>query len=101
MILIYAPAPRPDATYWPGRCGLAALDALAWPVGFFIALIRLQPHTGIVGPVLGACLVLVALRRLYVAVWANHRYRFTTWRWGRVVLGLLIIGWVIKLLLAT
>jgi hypothetical protein len=29
----------------------------------------------------------------------NHRYHFTTWRWGRVALGLLLIGMVLKVAL--
>lgn len=31
----------------------------------------------------------------------NHRYRFTTWRWGRIVAALLLMGAVMKLMLPT
>jgi hypothetical protein len=42
-------------------------------------------------------LVLVAFRRLHRALWVNHRYYFTTWRWGKVVAAMLVMGWVMKL----
>jgi hypothetical protein len=30
-------------------------------------------------------------------VWVNHRYWFTTWRWGRIAIALMVIGMVLKL----
>ncbi|MEO6410068.1 MAG: hypothetical protein ABIO45_15120 [Burkholderiaceae bacterium] len=41
--------------------------------------------------------VLLGLNRLHRAVWLNHRYRFTTWRCGKVAAGLMVIGLVMKL----
>jgi hypothetical protein len=29
-------------------------------------------------------------------VWVNHRYWFTTWRWGRISAALIVIGMVLK-----
>jgi len=36
------------------------------------------------------------LVRLHRALWVNHRYWFTTWRWGRVAAALLVVGAVLK-----
>ena len=41
--------------------------------------------------------VVYGVDRLHRALWFNHRYRFTTWRWGRVVVVLLLIGAVLKI----
>jgi len=38
-----------------------------------------------------------AFGRLHRALWNNHRYRFTTWRWGRAVAALLVLGFAMKL----
>jgi len=54
---------------------------------------------GLVGPLVAAVALLYALGRLHRALWANHRYRSTTWGWGRVVAALLLIGAVMKLML--
>jgi hypothetical protein len=43
---------------------------------------------------------LSATGRLHRAPWTNHRYRFTTWRWGRVV-GLPLIDAILKLSMPT
>jgi hypothetical protein len=77
---------RPDAPYWPGRRFLAAIDAVAWPTLGVVVLMRLPAHGGVVGAVLVAACVIAAARRLRQALWSNHRYRFTTWRFGRVAL---------------
>ena len=52
---------------------------------------------GIVGPVVVALAMLSATGRLHRALWVNHRYRFTTWRWGRVAAVLLLMGSLLKL----
>jgi hypothetical protein len=115
---------QPDATYWHGRRWLAALDAVAWPamlaapfaapfiahfvvssfsslVAPFIAPLAGAPlayhHTGLVGQVVVALAVGAALTRLRRALWANHRYRFTTWRCGRALALLLALGVLLKL----
>jgi hypothetical protein len=41
---------------------------------------------------------LFALARVQRATWMNHRYWFTTWRWARIAAGLLLMGWVLKLM---
>jgi len=47
--------------------------------------------------VLTACAIAAGVVRLHRAIAVNHRYRFTTWRWGRVLAGLLLFGWLLKL----
>ncbi len=53
--------------------------------------------TGIVGLVITASAALFAVNRLQRALLGNERYRFTTWRWGKVVLELVLLGWIMKL----
>lgn len=99
MWLLMAREPRPDAPYWAGRRWLAVVDAVGWPLLLAWGLERAQTQgsVGIVGPTFLAVLVLVAFRRLHRALWVNHRYYFTTWRWGKVAAALLVMGWVMKL----
>jgi len=97
MWLVVTRTPRPDAPYWRGRCWLAAIDALAWPLLWVLVLRQAPVSTGIVGPMVVALLVPTAIGRLRRALLVNHRYRFTTWRWGRVVMVLLVAGVVLKL----
>lgn len=87
--------PKPDAEYWPGRCWLAAADALAWP-GLLIAWALQWPRPGVFVPVLVSVAALLALRRLYRAVWLNHRYWFTTWRFAKLLGGMVFIFLVMK-----
>jgi hypothetical protein len=54
--------------------------------------------TGVVGQVAVAVAVWCGLGRLHRALCENHRYWFTTWRWGRVALAMLVMSWVIKLM---
>jgi hypothetical protein len=44
-----------------------------------------------------AMLVMSAARRLFTALLANHRYHFTTWRWGRVLVWTMVLGALLKL----
>lgn len=99
MWLLYARTPRPDAPYWPGRRLLAAVDALAWPLLWVIGFSHVPRPVGVVGPVIAAVALLCAIGRLHRALWLNHRYRFTTWRWGRLAAVLLLVGVVLKLML--
>jgi len=99
MWLLYARTPRPDAPYWPGRRLLAAADAIAWPLLWVIGFSQVPRPVGVVGPVITAVALLCAIGRLHRALWLNHRYRFTTWRWGRVAAAVLLMGVVLKLLL--
>ena len=101
MWLLGARAPLPDAPYWPGRRLLAAVDALAWPLVWAIVFSHAPKPVGLVGPFVAAVALLCAMRRLHRALFLNHRYRFATWRWGRVTAALLLIGVVVKLVLAS
>ena len=62
-----------------------------------LVFINAPKPVGLVGPFVAAVALLVALGRLHCALWVNHRYRFTTWRWGRIAAALLLIGVVLKL----
>jgi hypothetical protein len=99
MLVVFARQPRPAAKVWPGRRWLAAVDALLWPllwiVGFWLAPLA----TGVAELLLIAASLWFAAKRLLDAVFANERYRFTTWRWGRPVMGLVLIGALLKLAL--
>lgn len=89
--------PRPDALVWPGRRTLAAIDALAWPLLWIVVARHLPEPAGVVELVVIALAVLSAIARVNRALWNNERYWFTTWRWGRIVAGLMLIGVVMKL----
>lgn len=78
---------------------LALVDAVAWPAGWVALATHLPQPAGIVGPMIIALAVLSAIGRVHRAAWENHRYHFTTWRWGRVALGLLLLGAVLKVAL--
>jgi hypothetical protein len=78
---------------------LAAVDAVVWPI-LWVLLIKHAPEpVGLVGPFVSAGAILCGLGRLHRAVWLNHRYRFTTWRWGRIAAAFVLIGLVMKLML--
>ena len=97
MWLLVAREPRPDAPDWPGRRLLAAVDAVIWPL-MWVLLVRNAPQPmGLIGPFITALAVLIGLGRLHRAVWVNQRYWFTTWRWGKVLGAILLIGAVMKL----
>ena len=72
-------------------------DAIAWPALWTLLVLRAPLPTGLIGPMAIALSVLFGLNRLHRAIWFNHRYRFTTWRWGKVAAGLMLIGFVLKL----
>lgn len=96
MWLLVAREPRPDAPDWPGRHLLAAVDAVVWPL-LWVWVFRHAPEpVGLVGPFVPAMAVLLGLGRLHRALRVNHRYWFTSWRWGRVVAALLVVGAVLK-----
>ena len=97
MWILFARAPAPDAAYWPGRRWLAALDAAAWPAIALWVLAHVPGEAGIILPVASVSLALATLMRLRTALWLNQRYRFTTWKLGRVAVALLAVGWMLKL----
>lgn len=96
MWMLFARVPPPNAPYWRGRRSLAALDAVAWPVLWIAILNHVSAPHGLVGAVVIGITAFVALRRLCTALLNNHRYRFTTWRWGKVLVMLLLIGMALK-----
>lgn len=97
MWLLVAREPRPDAPDWPGRRWLAAVDAVAWPLLWVLLVRQAGPSTGMIGPFVTAVAVLVGMGRVHRALWVNHRYWFTTWRWGKVLGAMLLIGAVLKI----
>ena len=96
MWLLVAREPRPDAPDWPGRRMLAAVDAVVWPLLGALLILHAPEPVGLVGPFVTAMAVLLGLRRLHRALWVNQRYWFTTWRWGKVMVAMLLIGAVLK-----
>jgi hypothetical protein len=97
MWVIFARAPLPDAEVWPGRRVLALADAVAWPVAWATFIIGLPTPVALAGQFALACCGVAALRRAIRAVAQNHRYHFTTWRWGRWVVFALVFGYALKL----
>lgn len=97
MWLLVAREPRPDAPYWPGRRWLAAVDAAMWPLLWVLLISHAPKPVGVVGPFVAAVALLCALGRIHRALWVNHRYWFTTWRWGRIAAALMLMGVVLKL----
>ena len=95
FVLIPRPA-RPDAAQWLGRRTLSAVDAVAWPLLWVVAVVCVPFDTGLAGPLVAALAVIFALRRLHSAVWHNERYWFTTWRWGKPIVLLVCVGIVMK-----
>lgn len=101
MWIVWMRAPQPDAPYWQGRRTLAALDAVVWPLAWVaIVATQLPQHGGLFGAVIMALLVMAACARLNTALGDNHRYRFTTWRWGCWLAKLWAFMTLVKLLLA-
>jgi len=97
MSMLFARALPSDRPYWPGRCLLAAVDAVAWPCLWLVAIRAAPANLGLVGAFACACAVVLAVRRLWIAIRLNHRYQFTTWRWGKAAAWLLLFGMVLKL----
>ena len=97
MWIVMTRTPRPDASIWPGRRGLAAIDAVLWPLLWGVVVWHAPAPTGVVGPVACAVAALSATMRLHRALSANERYWFTTWRWAKIGAGLWLAGWVLKL----
>jgi hypothetical protein len=99
MWLLVAREPLPDAPYWPGRHLLAAIDAVAWPLLWVLLINEVSAPVGLLSPFVSAIALLAGLGRLHGALWFNHRYRFTTWRWGRIAAAFVVTGWVMKVML--
>lgn len=97
MWVIFARAPSPDAVVWPGRRGLALVDAVAWPAAWAAFVLSLPVSSGLAGLFALALCAVSAVTRVHRAVALNHRYHFTTWRWGRRLVFVLAIGYALKL----
>lgn len=97
MWLVIQRQARPDARIWAGRRALAALDAVAFPTLWVLVVVNAPFATRVVGAVVAAFAVLVAISRLTRAIWQNERYRFTAWRWARLAVPLLLIAVMLKL----
>lgn len=99
MWVMWVREAKPDAPYWPGRCRLAAIDAVVWPLLWVAGAAYWRPHLGVIGAVVIALALLSLCSRLHRALLDNGRYRFTTWRWGQFVLLLWVVGAVLRLIL--
>lgn len=97
MWVIFARAPPPDARVWPGRRALALVDAVAWPAAWAVFVLSLPVPTGLAGHCVLAVCAVSALGRAHRSVANNHRYHFSTWRWGRRLLLVLLFGYALKL----
>ena len=97
MWLLVAREPRPNAPDWPGRRVLAAIDAVTWPAMWVLLIHHAPQPVGLIGPFVTAMVVLLGLGRLPRALCLNHRYWFTTWRWGKVLAAIFLIGAILKL----
>jgi hypothetical protein len=96
MWVLFAHAPPPDAPYWPGRRWLSAVDAVVWPGAAWYWIGKSVGSGGIVLALVMALLVVSGVRRLFTALLVNHRYEFTTWRWGRALVSVLVVGTLLK-----
>lgn len=101
MGLIFIRRVRPDANVWPGRRLLAVVDAVAWPALWIFAIWSLPLHTGVAGQLAMAIAAFVGLWRVLKAWTRNERYSFSTWRSGRVVVALILVGVALKIAVAT
>jgi hypothetical protein len=97
MWIMLAGTPAPDSPYWPGREWFAAADAVVWPAVAVWCRVYAPFSAGLVTPVASALCGVVALLRLKTAWLSNRRYRFTTWRLGRVLILLLLLGFALNL----
>lgn len=96
MFILLSPPPLPDAPQWSGRRWFAALDALVWPMTWLVGIAAAAFPSEVVGWVGAAGAIGSAAVRCRRAMWLNHRYRFTTLRWGRLLGALLALGILLK-----
>ena len=99
MFIVLRRSPVPDAPYWPGRRVLAAADAIVWPLLWIGVIVAAPFWTGVAGALLITLMLWSSLTRLRTALAENQRYRFTTWRWGRPIVVMLVIGAVLRAVL--
>ena len=77
--------------------GAVVTAALAWPAAWIAGAMTIRPGGGAVGHLLIAVCLVAAFQRGHRALAHNARYHFTTWRWGRVLVMILAIGYALKL----
>lgn len=82
---------------WTGRRALAFVDAVVWPAGLAALIFGAPFPGGVVGMSALAFCAVAVFRRGYRAVIENHRYHFTTWRWGRRLAFVVAFGYALKL----
>ena len=82
---------RPDAAVWRGRRALAVMDGLFWPGLLSWLVVKFARGEGVVSAAALAALGLSGVSRVRCALWRNERYRFTTWRWLKL---LCVLGWI-------
>lgn len=87
---------RSYAAHWTGRRRWGALDAIAWPLGWIVLAQGLPPASGALRPLIVAICIVAAMLRLRRALCENHRYWFSTWRWGRILLATWLAGIVMR-----
>jgi multisubunit Na+/H+ antiporter MnhE subunit len=97
MWMVSARAPPPDAAYWLGRRWLAAVDAVVWPAAAWSVLNQVPGPGQLVLAFVTALVIVSVARRLLTALLANHCNHFTTWRWGRVLAWMMVVGALLKL----
>lgn len=97
MWMLYLRTPAPDAAHWPGRRGLAVLDAALWPTLIAAFAANLSIDSGLVGRFVIAACVLAAMRRCSRALMHNERYRFATGHWATLLAAMVMMGVMLKL----
>ena len=70
-----------------------------WPCLWILIIHQVPQPVGLFGPFIDAVALLSALGRVHRAQRVNHRYRFTTARWGRIAATLMLFGALLKLML--
>jgi hypothetical protein len=96
MWILIRREPHPDAHVWQGRRQLAVVDAVVWPALWMTVCMAHVHDGGLIAAFGFAVSVLSCVSRLRRAWWVNHRYRFTTWRWGRVLGTVWLLGVLIE-----
>lgn len=85
MWLVVSRSPAPDASVWPGRRLLALADAVAWPLLWIALAVSAPVAAGNIATFIVAVALVAAVFRVSRALFRNERYRFTTYRWGRLL----------------
>ena len=78
---------------------MAAMDAAVWPALWIGIALAAPLPSGVLRLMVVACALVSAPGRLHRAIVHNERYRFTTWRWGRAIVVLVLVGMLMKLAL--